>query len=210
MVTLGGTLKRREKITGRLADALAWLYLGSAALKRFHDEGRKERDLAFLRWSCAHALERIQAALVGVLDNLPSRPAAWLLRPLVFPLGARLRGPDDALGAAVARELLEDRAARRDLTRDIFVPDPDEPGLGRLEAALERVVEALAVEAKIRDAVRAGVLDRAPGLELADRALAAGVISSAEHETIRRADEARDEAIRVDAWDAQTFRGLRV
>jgi acyl-CoA dehydrogenase len=209
MGTLGGSLKRREKITGRLADALAWLYLGSAALKRFHDEGRRERDLAFLRWSCDHALERIQTALVGVLDHLPSRPAAWALRGLVFPLGARLRGPGDAVGALVARALLEDRAARSDLTRDVFLPDPDEPGLGRLEAALDRVVEALAVEAKIRDAVRSGVLDRAPGLELADRALAEGVITPAEHEKIRLAEEARDEAIQVDAWDAETFRTLR-
>jgi acyl-CoA dehydrogenase len=202
MGTLGGSLKRREKITGRLADALAWMYLGSAALKRFHDEGRLERDLPFLRWSGEHALERVQAALAGVLDNLPQRPVAWALRPLAFPLGRRWRGPDDALGAAVARELLDDREARQALTRDVYVPAPDEPGLGRLEAALDRAVEALAVEAKIRGAVRAGQIDRAPGDELADRALAAGVITREERTRIRLADEARDEAIRVDAWDA--------
>jgi acyl-CoA dehydrogenase len=209
MATLGGALKRREKITGRLADALAWLYLASAALKRFHDEGRPERDVPLVRWSCEHALERIQAALVGVLDHLPNRPAAWLLRGVVFPLGARLRPPGDALGAAVARELLEDRDARRHLTRDVHVPDAEEPGLGRLEAALDRAVDALAVEAKIRDAVRAGRLDRAPGAELADRALAAGEITSEERERIRLADEARDEAIQVDAWGAGEFLELR-
>jgi acyl-CoA dehydrogenase len=209
MVTLGGSLKRREKLTGRLADALAWLYLGSASLKRFADEGRRERHLPFVRWSTRHALERIQTALVGVLDNLPNRPVAWALRLLVFPLGARLRGPDDALGAAVARELLEDREARSDLTRDIFVPPEGEVGLGRLEAALDRAVEALPVEAKLRDAVRAGRLDRAPGDELADRGLAAGIIDAAEREKLRRADAARDEAIAVDAWDAGAFGGPR-
>jgi acyl-CoA dehydrogenase len=209
MVTLGGSLKRREKITGRLADALAWLYLGSAALKRFHDEGRRTRDLPFLRWSCEYALQQIQNALDGVLVNLPNRPAAWALRPLVFPLGRRLRGPDDALGATVARELLEDRAARQELTRDIYVPTPGEAGLGRLEAALEHAVEALPVEAKLRDAVRRGSLDRAPGEELADAALAAGVIDAAEREKLRAADAARDEAIAVDAWDAGAFRALR-
>ena len=73
MGTLGGQLKRREKISGRLADALAWLYLCSAAVKKFVDDGQPAGDLPFLRWSCAHALYRIETALSGVLANLPAR-----------------------------------------------------------------------------------------------------------------------------------------
>ncbi len=45
--------------------------------------------------SCVHALYQIQTALVGILDNLPNRPAAWLLRPLIFPLGAGHRPPSE-------------------------------------------------------------------------------------------------------------------
>jgi acyl-CoA dehydrogenase len=131
---------------------------------------------------------------------------AWLLRPLVFPLGAGLRGPTDALGSQVAEALLEDRALRQSLTGDIFVPPPEEMGLGRLEAALEKAARALAVEAKVRAAVRAGRLEKAPGDELLDLALAAGVISAAERKQVEEADEARDEAIQVDAFDPQTFR----
>ncbi len=205
MGTLGAKLKRREKITGRLADALAWMYLASAALKRFVDDGRNPRDLPFVRFSCVHALHEIQTALEGVLDNLPNRPAAWLLRPFVFPLGARHRPPGDALGAAVARGLLEDRAARLSLTADMYVPPPDEPGLGHLEAALDHAVAALAVETKIRDAVRAGRLDKAPGDEQLERATVAGVITPEERQRVLEADEIRDEAIRVDAFDPETF-----
>jgi acyl-CoA dehydrogenase len=209
MATLGGELKRREKITGRLADALAWMYLASCTLKRFCDAGQPENQRAFLEWACAHALYRGQEALAGVLDNLPSRPAAWALRPLVFPLGRRLRPPDDRLGAAVARALLDDPEAREVLTAGIYRPPADEPGLGHLEAALAKAVEALAVEAKIRSAVRAGRLDRAPGSELADRALEAGVISAEERKLIHEADEARDEVIRVDAFAAEDYLALR-
>jgi len=209
MATLGGQLKRREKITGRLADALAWMYLGSATVKRFHDEGRREGDLPFARWACEHALRQVQEALRGVLDNLPSRPAAWAVRALVFPTGARYRRPSDALGSAVARALLEDADTRARLTRHIFVPAADEPGLGSLEAALGRALDALAVEAKVRDAVRAGRLDKAPGDELLDRALEAGVIDADERKRVARADEARDQVIQVDAFDPETFRGLR-
>jgi acyl-CoA dehydrogenase len=208
MGTLGGQLKRREKITGRLADGLAWMYLASATLKRFADDGRPERDLPFVRWACEHAEQRIDEALRGVLDNLPARAAARALRPLVFPLGARRRGPDDALGAAVASRLLDEPEARLALTRHIYVPPQDEPGLGRLEAALVKARGALAIEARLRAAVRSGRLDHAPGERLADLALEAGVIEAEEHKQLHEADEARDEVIQVDAFAPEHFARL--
>src|SRR5258708_31608030 len=73
MATLGGRLKRREKLSGRLADALAWLYLGSAVAKRFWDEGQRAEDVPFLRWGCEQALFPAPEALGRVLDNLPRR-----------------------------------------------------------------------------------------------------------------------------------------
>jgi acyl-CoA dehydrogenase len=168
MGTLGGSLKRREKLSGRLADALAYLYLASAALKRYHDEAKTTSNFALVRWSVELCLYRVQEALLGVLENLPVRPAAWVLRALIFPLGARFRPSSDLLGRRVARDILEDREARRTLTDDVFVPPPDEPGLGTLEAALDKAVGALPIETKLRDAVRAGTIDRAPGHMLDD------------------------------------------
>src|SRR5262249_19677125 len=82
MVTLGGELKRREAITGRFADALAWLYLGSAVAKRFHDAGEPAREKPFAKWAIEHALVEIERALAGVLRNLPSRFAARLISVL--------------------------------------------------------------------------------------------------------------------------------
>ena len=210
MATLGGRLKRREKISARLADALAWLYLASASLKQFFDDGQLKRDLPFLSWSCEHALFQIQFALLGIMDNLPNRPASWLLRVLVVPLGARLRPPSDRLGGAVARGLLEDRAARLHLTQDIYIPGPDEPGLGKLEAALDKAVAALAVETKIRDAVRSGLLDHAPGDVLLNLAFQEGIITEDERQKVLEADEARTEVIQVDAFDPETFLNLSV
>jgi acyl-CoA dehydrogenase len=209
MLTLGPALKRREKITGRLADTLAWMYLGSAVIKRFHDEGQPVGDLPFLRWACAFALAEAQRALVGVLDNLPHRRAAWCVRRLVFPLGVRDREPDDALGGAVARALLTDQDARRRLTRDIYLPPADEPGLGRLDTALAKVLSVAPAEAKIRDAVRAGRLDAEPDRTLAARAVASGLITEAEKKALDEAEAARVDAIQVDAFDPDTYRRLR-
>ena len=209
MATLGGKLKRREKISGRLADALAWMYLGSAALKRFIDEGERDCDVPFVEWSCVHALHEIQTALVGILRNLPNRLAAWALWPVVFPLGARLSPPSDRLGGAVARTLLDDREACQALTRDIYVPPANEPGLGMLDSALDHALPALAVERKIRDAVRAGLLDKAPGDMLLGRAVEAGIITTGERQDVFGADEVRDEVIQVDAFVPEAFRSLR-
>jgi acyl-CoA dehydrogenase len=105
--------------------------------------------------------------------------------------------------------MLDDPDARAALTDDIFVPGADEPGLGRLEEALAHARAALAVEAKIRAAVRDGRLDHAPGDALVDRALAAGVIDADERRRLHLADAARDEVIAVDAFDPERLSELR-
>ena len=48
-------------------------------------------------------------------------------------------------------------------------------------------------------------LDRAPGDELADRAVAAGDITAEQREWIHEADDARWEAIQVDAFSPEAF-----
>ena len=208
MGTLGGSLKRREKISGRLADALAYMYLASASLKRYHDQGKTTPNYSLVRWSVDHCLYRVQEALLGVLENLPARPAAWILRLAIFPLGARFRPPSDKLGARVARDILEDREARINLTEDIFVPPSGEVGLGALEAALDKAVKAIPIETKLRDAVRAGKLDRAPGYMLDELGLKAGVITQDEYQLLQQAEAARNEVVAVDAFDPETFKNL--
>ncbi len=209
LMIYGGRLKRKEKVSGRLTDALAWMYLASSALKQFEDDARPHHDLPLVRWSAEHALHQIQNALLGVFDNLPNRLVGSVLKRVTFPFGPRFRPPGDRLGAEVARGLLEDREARRALTRDIYLPPKDELGLGRLEAALDKAVEALRIETKLRDAVRAGSLDHAPGDLLAREAQRSGIIDAEELEALEHANEIRDEVVQVDAFDPEVYRQLR-
>jgi len=209
LATLGGALKRREKISGRLADVLSWMYLASATLKRFHDDGQPSSDIALVRWSCDLALWNIQEALKGVLDNLPNRLVAAKIRFLIFPLGAHRRPPDDALGAEVARSLLDGNETRLRLTPDIYSPAADEDGLGRLEAALGLVVATKAARDTVRDAVRAGKLEPQPEKTLAERAAAAGIVSAEDGKRLIAAEAARDDVIQVDSFDPETYAGLR-
>lgn len=208
MGTLGGSLKRREKISGRMADALAYLVMASAALKRYHDEEKVASNYDLARWSTSLCLYRTQQALLGILDNLPSRGASALARMLIFPFGARFRPPSDKLGQRVARAILEDKEARVNLTRDVFVPPAGEIGLGRLEAALDKAVRALPIETKLRDAIRAGTLEHAPGEMLDDIALAQGVIDETEYALLNEARNAREEVIQVDSFSAEQYKAL--
>ena len=71
LLSLGGSFKFRESLSGRLADALIHLYLASAVLKRFEDDGRPEEDLPFLTWAMDDRLHTVQERLRGVLANFP-------------------------------------------------------------------------------------------------------------------------------------------
>ena len=209
MVTLGGTLKRRERLSGRLADALAYMYLCSAMLKRFVDDGQPKRDLPYARWASAHAFHQIEIALTGVLANLPNRAAAALLRFVIFPLGAHVRPVSDNVSAAVAHSMLNDAEARERLTADIFIPPPGEHGLGRLEAAYRLAVAAAPAEKKLKEAIRARKVKPLEGCPLFDAGVEAGVITDAERRQLCEAWKAREDVIQVDSFGAKEFAELK-
>ncbi len=138
MATLGGGLKRHEKITGRLADAVAWMYIASATLKQYHHHSHAD-DLPLLQWSVEDSLYRVQTALQDVLRNLPNRFVAVGLSFLLFPGGAFLKPPSDRLGARVVASLKK-AGVRERLTSGIYIPNaPDSimESLALLEAAFQ-------------------------------------------------------------------------
>lgn len=206
MLSLGGALKRREKLSGRFADVLSQLYLASAVLKRFEDQERPAADLPLVRWACEDALQQLQTALDGVLKNLPQRPLAWLLRALIFPLGKPYSAPDDQLGHHVAKMLLTPSPARDRLTAGMFVPAEAEQALGRLELALHAVERADAIEKTLAQAVKGGRLPQAPLLELVELAVARGVIDQHDAERVRTAERLRREVITVDEFSKDYLR----
>ncbi|WP_079434170.1 acyl-CoA dehydrogenase [Zoogloea sp. LCSB751] len=204
MGTLGGALKRKEKLSARLGDILSLMYLASATLKRYEDEGRQAADAPLMHWAIWDCMFKAQNAFEGVIANFPNRPFAMLLRRLVvFPLGRPYVVPSDALGHQVAGLLIEPSATRDRLTSDVYLPKDVEEPVGALEAALHATIAAEPVEAKVRRAIREGYFT--PGLlvgggvdALYDAAVAGGIISGDEYALIKRRGELRDKVIRVD------------
>ena len=197
MFVLGGSLKRRERLSARLGDILSQLYLASAALKRYEDAGRPADDLPLLHWSMQDALLRTQEAFYGLFENLPNRLVALLMRHSIFTYGAECIAPRDSLGQQVVRTLMEPGPARDRLTAGVFIPKNEEEAVGALEAALVAVIAAEKVEAKIRAAVKNGTL-QGKGEGLTAQAVQNGVISADEAHAVERAQQLRRRVIMVD------------
>ncbi|MCZ6668257.1 MAG: acyl-CoA dehydrogenase [Gammaproteobacteria bacterium] len=150
LMILGGSFKRKEKLSGRFADALSYMFYASAVLKKFEDDGRPRADLPLVEWSAKYCLYQIQVALDEVLRNFPIKWLGVLVRIILFPLGQSLRQPNDSLGHRVAALLLKPGEARDRLTQGIFISDDANDITGRLEDALHKVIQAEPIERRLR------------------------------------------------------------
>jgi acyl-CoA dehydrogenase len=149
MMVYGGDLKKRESQSARLGDALSYLCMISACLKRFRDDGQPPEDLPVLQWCADYGFKCIDDALAGVLENLKFRPLAWLLYPFVRPVLGRPRWPRDQLTGRVADLLQSPSATRARLTAGIYIGDKDQP-VAKLDAALTAVIAADDIRARIK------------------------------------------------------------
>ncbi|WP_090541269.1 acyl-CoA dehydrogenase [Nitrosomonas sp. Nm132] len=198
MLKLGGSLKRKERLSARLGDILSMLYLCSATLKRFEDDGRPVSDLPLLHWSIQDALYRIQQAFDEFLRNFPGHfLMRGLMRFLIFPLGKRYSLPADELSHRVARLILEPGEVRNRLTAGIYIPTADNEPLVVLEQALECAIACEAIEAKLRSAAKAGQLV-ARNEEIITEALERGILLQEEAVLLEKMKLLRRQVIMVD------------
>ena len=201
---LGGGLKVKQKITGRMADALAELYLLSSVLKRYEDDGRQTADLPLVNYCAMNCLYRFDQALLGVLRNFPVRPAAWAMWPLVFPFGTR-RPASDAHGKALVRQVLQPGAFRDRLTRDIFSPDDPPDRVGLLEYTLKKVIANEEADKKLERAIRKGDVKRYHNNDWIAEAKSKGVLTEEEASSLAELRDLVARVIAVDDFDAASL-----
>ncbi len=186
-LTIGGGLKRKEMISGRMGDILSEMYILSATLKRWQDEGRQDADLPVVRYSADRAFARIRVAMDEVLANLPSRWASWLLRAITLP-GGSARGPDDALTEACS-DLIYEPSATRDRIVGRVHGGCARDGIAVLNDCYASVVDCAPLMKKLRAA------DQSP-----DAALKGGIIAQDEYDRIARMQALVDAVVAVDEF----------
>ncbi len=196
LVLLGGKFKFKEKLSGRMADALIHLYLGSAVLKRFEDDGQPEEDLPFVRWAMDDSLYIIQESLRGVLSNFPIAGIGRLVKWIIFPLGSPYAPASDQTGKAVAKLLLSENASRDRLVAGVYISDEDDAS-GRVHRAFNLIINSTHAENAIRNAIKEPVTF-ANYKELVQKAVETGVITEEQATMVRLAQEACRAVIDVD------------
>ncbi|MGH8528438.1 MAG: acyl-CoA dehydrogenase [Nevskiales bacterium] len=203
MFLIGGKLKARGKLTGRYADAVAWMLLGVSALRRFEAEGRRAEDLPLVKFAAEYALAQVQDAFEGIYQNFDG--ALGVLLRTIGSWGLRLNPvgtlPTDKLShqAALTVQSYSDQYHR--LCEGVFTPDESQPGAGRLLRAFRLVTEAHPAAERIIHAQKAKLLPRGRlPAEIADEAVKAGVINAQEARLLQEALKARMEAIEVDVF----------
>ena len=197
MLSLGGNLKRKERLSARLGDILSYLYLSSATLKRFNDEGRQKADLPLMQWALEDCLFKTQQAIDELINNFPNRFIAALLRLIILPLGKPLTKPSDILDHKVAKFLQTPSEARTRLGKGQYLtPDPNNV-MGILEQTLNDIIVSEPLYEKVCRAVGTKLpfyqLDK-----IAETGLIAGAITQSEAEHLRKTELGRKAAIDVD------------
>lgn len=202
MAVLGGSLKRKERLSARLGDVLSQLYLGSATLKRYDLEGRNKEDLPLLHWGMQDCLYQTEQAIDGLLANFPNRTIATLLKWVVMPLGKVRHQPSDRLDSEVAQIIQTPSATRSRLGRNQYLTASEHNPAGRIEHALHIILDAEPVFDKVCKAQG----KRRPFLKLdmiAEQGLELKVINQEEAQLLIEAETQRLYVINVDDFAPQ-------
>lgn len=208
MGTLGGTLKLKEKLTGRFADILSWMYICSAVIRRFEAEGRRPEDLAFVRFSLKYGLQQIQNGFDGIFDNLSIPGLSWLVKGVIGAwsrINSLSSQITDNLTHAMVDVMIRDTPTRDRMIEGMYLPTDAQEQVGRLQKAFKMVNQADAAEKKIRKAIKEGVLPKKKPHLLVDDALSKSVISASDKEVLMKSELVRFDAVQVDDFNEEQY-----
>jgi acyl-CoA dehydrogenase len=198
MLAMGGALKRKEKISGRLGDVLSMLYLVSCTLKHYEDQGRNREDIPLIRWAVRDALYSAQSAIDQILSNFPVKSVATLLRWTIFPLGMSFRPPLDSRNRECAQMLLAPGTARDRLTEGMYIGKGESDPTGVLEAAFAATIACEPIDDKLRKAVKKGKVVLRQGADLGMLAREKDLVTQDEYNQWLRKEALRKQVIKVD------------
>lgn len=206
MMTMGGQLKRAEKLSARYGDLLSYLYIGSAVLKYYDECQRPAKELPLIQWICEDLLFKMQAQLDGVLRNFPDPVMRKVFRFIVFPRGRYLREPSDRLGRKAASLITESGEFRDRLAKDLYYTPNDNNPVAQLEEVMNRVVANEPLEKRVLAAKKEG---RITGITRDDLIVAAtkeALISEEEAKMMHETFALKMKVINVDDFGDEIVR----
>ena len=208
MGLFGGTLKKREMLTGRFADILSHMYMATSVLRRYEAEGRRKEDLPFVHYSMKYCLIQIQKAFDGIFCNINVKGLTWLFKFFLNTwsgVNTLAENINDDLVYKTSEAFLTDGPARNNLTNGIYLPNDGTQHISRLEHAFQVISRSENSERKIRDAIRKKQLPKAKVRFVIDEALSKDIISQTEYDELKESAELRLDAIHVDCFTQEEY-----
>jgi acyl-CoA dehydrogenase len=202
LVTLGGELKRRERISARLGDVMSYLYMACATLKYYEDNGCDDSDDIFVQWVLEHCIVTAQNALVDSLDNFIMQKLGKVLKVLLFPLGKPYKEPSDKLEHKLSVALLNNSKTREKFKQVACIIESSDDPIGRVEIAFKAVLATFPIKQKIWQAVKKHQLPKGSVYSLAKRSLELAIITEDEYNQLKLAQRLTNETIQVDEFSA--------
>ncbi len=206
MVKMGAELKRKEKISARLGDVLSCLYMASAVLKRFHEDGEPMEDKILVDWSCQQLLHECEEAIHSIIRNFPGKLSRIALTLLLKPLGNRRSKPSDDLGQQLARLLTKPSETRSRLSRLAFTEPCANCPLGRMEAVFHTICAVEELEQTVIKASKETTLKSLSFMEQIEEAVLCNILTKTQANQLMEAELARQEVIKVDDFADKDLR----
>lgn len=199
LLVLGGSIKRRERLSARLGDVLSYLYLASSAL-RYYQEYASAEDDDYLEWNLKYCLYHIQIAFAEFCMNFPSYFLGRLLHFIVFPLGRSFQLASDKLDAQLLEPMKQISAFRDRITQDCYLGQGREDTTGRMELAFTEWMKIATIRQKIRQLKKHG-MDKSWNIEQQlEYAVKHNMLSHAEVEQFFAAEALQQDSMQVDEF----------
>lgn len=203
LITLGGELKRKERLSARLADGMSYLYMAMAALRNCQKNDDNVDQQLHAKWAVSYCFYHSQKAMIAFCNNFPVKPLGFLLRLLAFPLGQTMRYPSDKLDNKLARLMVTNNDYRNGIKKTLYFSGDSSQPVDKVENALQLIIDHADLSAKIGDLRRFsfGALKNKLILKVNK-----GELTQLEMDSLMAVEQARWDAIQVDEY---TFESMK-
>ncbi|HAT8178112.1 TPA: acyl-CoA dehydrogenase [Legionella pneumophila] len=197
LIYLGGDLKRKERLSARLADGMSYLYMAMAALRNAQLNQDHPDEQLHAKWAVTYCFYHAQKSMMALCQNFPSKFLGFIARVVAFPFGQTMRYPSDQLDHKLARLMTGNNHYRDRLKKSVFLSGDSKQPVDRMEHALQLIIATDGLSKKVND------LKRYKGSKLKGKLkekVESGQLSQQEMEELLAVEDARWDAILVDEF----------
>ena len=197
LIYLGGDLKRKERLSARLADGMSFLYMAMAALHVCQQNEENADDKLHAKWATTYCFYQAQKSMIAFCRNFPSKPLGFLMRLFAFPLGQTMRYPSDKLDHHLARLMMKNNRYRDRMMKLLYLTGDAKQPIDKMEHALQLIIKNDELYKKIAD------LKRYKFANLKEKLIekvSKGELSQQEMDEIVNVEKACWDAIQVDEF----------